>query len=371
MITVVVVIIGTTAWLLMPRPVPHPFVYPSGQTEHTTICIGGDSDFTPDNGVVGGNGTAADPYIIAGWYIKTSIQWDGRMAGIQILNANVHFIVRNCYVSKSESNRDWGIYLASCANGTLENNNCSGNEYGIFLGFSSNITISNNSCFSNQIGVVMGGGSTDNTMIDNTCSDGWYGISLASSRNTLMNNTCASNRLDGIRVQYQSGENTLRNNTCSWNGGAGIDFYASSNNIVIGNTCSSNDRCGISLYWSCDNNHVTRNEVSDNGGYAIAISSGVDNLIYGNAILDNNGATSTYNASRAQAYDDNGGNSWYVSGGIYAWGDCGNYWSDLTAPDIDGDGVVDDPYMIAGNAGAEDWYPLTYNPLYVGVISIQ
>lgn len=312
-VIVVIVIIGTTAWLIAPS-IQRPFEPPPGYTEHTTIRIGGDSDFNPDNGVVGGNGTAADPYIITGWYIRTSIIWDGAMAGIQISNANVHFTVRDCYISTSASNRDWGVYLSGCVNGTLENNNCSGNEYGIYLGFSSNITISNNNCFSNQIGIVLNAECTDNTIINNTCSNGGYGISLSSS----------------------------------------------SSNALTDNCLRSNSHSGIYLISHCIGNEIARNEVSNNGGHAIVISSGVDNLIHGNAILNNNGVTSTYNASRTQAYDDSGENSWCVSGETGAWG---NYWSDFMAPDINDDGVVDDPYMIAGNAGAEDCYPLTYNPL--------
>ena len=35
-----------------------------GYTERGIICINGDGDFTPENGVRGGNGTVEDPYII-------------------------------------------------------------------------------------------------------------------------------------------------------------------------------------------------------------------------------------------------------------------------------------------------------------------
>jgi parallel beta-helix repeat protein len=312
-IIVVIMIIGATIWLIA-RSIERPFEPPPGYAEHTTIWIGGDSDFIPDNGVVGGNGTAADPYLIAGWYIRTSVLWDGAMAGIQIMNANVHFTVRDCYVSTSASNRDWGFYLNYCANGTLENNNCSGNEYGIYLGFSSSITIGNNSCFSNQIGIVLSAECTNNTIVNNTCS----------------------------------------------NGGSGISLSSSSSNTLIDNCIRSNSHRGIYLNSHCIGNEITRNEISSNGGYSIVISSGLDNLIHGNAILHNNGVTSTYNASRTQAYDDSSENSWYVSGETDVGG---NYWSDLVAPDVNDDGVVDDSYMIAGNAGAEDCYPLTYNPL--------
>lgn len=40
-------------------------------TAHDPIVISGDSGFTPANGVTGGSGSSADPYIISGWEITT------------------------------------------------------------------------------------------------------------------------------------------------------------------------------------------------------------------------------------------------------------------------------------------------------------
>ena len=286
-ITAVIMIIGATTWLIA-RSTPNPFEPPPGYIEHTTIWIGGNSYFTSDNGVVGGDGTAADPYIIAGWCIRTSILWDGAVAGIQIANVNAHFIVRDCYISTSSSNRDWGIYLTDCVNGTLEGNNCSGNQYGMRLDFSSNIMIRNNSCFSNYCGIELSRGSTDNTVINNTCSDCWYGISLESSRNTLMNNTCISNNLHGIYVRYSSDENTLRNNTCSWNRGTGMDFHVSSSDTVSDNVCSSNGWYGISFDLWCNNSYVSGNVCNLNGEDGIRLRSSSNNTLTDNYLDSNN-----------------------------------------------------------------------------------
>jgi len=410
-IIVAVMIIGAIASLKL-RSTPHP----SEAANHSPIWIGEDSDFTPDNGVVRGNGTAADPYIIDGWDIKSSSQWDGRMAGIQIINANVHFTVRNCHSSESASNHRWGIYLVSCVNGKLENNNCSNNECGIYLDLSGNITLSNNSCFSSQLGIGFAS-CTDITIINNTCSDGGVGIDVRSSRNTLTKNTCSSNIMDGMRIESPGDNNTLENNTCCWNRGTGMAFSASSNNAVRNNTCSSNRGSGIGLFWSCNNSYVsgntcnlngedgmnlyssstntltdndfssnnqsgislsnlcngndmTWNRISNNAEHAIAISSGSDNLIFGNAIIDNNGASSTYNASRIQAYDYGTHNSWNCTY-VEIWFTSGNYWSDWTTPDVaPPQSIVDHPYVIEGSAAAKDYYPLTYNPLYIGIASV-
>jgi hypothetical protein len=41
----------------------------SASGAHEPIMILGNADFTEENGVVSGSGSAADPYIIAGWEI--------------------------------------------------------------------------------------------------------------------------------------------------------------------------------------------------------------------------------------------------------------------------------------------------------------
>src|SRR5437667_11141080 len=61
-------------------------------TLHAPIIIQSNSDFTVDNGVTGGNGTAADTYIIEGWEIASPPTY-GYL--IQYTNAHIGF----CYVS--------------------------------------------------------------------------------------------------------------------------------------------------------------------------------------------------------------------------------------------------------------------------------
>lgn len=61
---------------------------------HNPILINGTAEFLGPmhtTGVTGGSGTIGDPYIIEGWDIDAS-----GSNGIDIQNADVHFLIRNC-----------------------------------------------------------------------------------------------------------------------------------------------------------------------------------------------------------------------------------------------------------------------------------
>jgi len=129
-----------------------------------------------------------------------------------------------------------------------------------------------------------------------------------------------------------------------------VYLYSSDFNTLFNNTCSNNVN-GISLDTS-SNNTISWNQICDNSGIGMYALTGADNnMIWNNTFIDNNGGG-------VQAYDDGTDNRWNTSGTPHGYG---NYWNDLTSPDIDGDGIVDDPfdYAIGGTSGAKDYYPLT------------
>ena len=142
----------------------------------------------------------------------------------------------------------------------------------------------------------------------------------------------------GINV-YWSSYNILANNTVSKND-FGIRLYSSSYNILTGNT-TWNDFEGICLSKYSNDNTLTGNTVYGNGFYGIILSDSSYNEIYNNNFIDN--------LTQACVYGDSSENVFNLDGSV------GNYWSDHTGPDEDGDGFVDSPYVCWG--GGQDNLP--------------
>ena len=84
-------------------------------TSHSPIYIEHNGDFTEENGVIGGNGTIQNPYIIAGWDIDSLGEY---VDGIKIAGTTKYFIITNCSIHTSNTN---GIFLYGSSNGTIEN----------------------------------------------------------------------------------------------------------------------------------------------------------------------------------------------------------------------------------------------------------
>ena len=118
-------------------------------TPHSPITIMSDSQFTPENGVVGGTGTEDDPYIIANleidatgspygigvfgttayFRIENCSITGGTMAAINIWYAE-HFLgVRNCVIQESHI----GIGFTNCTDTTLEDCTLSDCMFGIWI----------------------------------------------------------------------------------------------------------------------------------------------------------------------------------------------------------------------------------------------
>lgn len=334
---------------------------PDGFTPHDPILIEDNSEFTLENGVSSGSGTAEDPFIIEKWDINASTVVPSPSfpygGGIQIRNTNAHFIIRNVWVHDGfwDSHRIDGIFLDSVTNGRIADSRMTNNEYDIFLWHSSHIEIINCSTLNYRSGCIRLSYSSYNNVSYNNITPVNTGIDLWAycHYNRIVGNEISNNNV-GVMV-YRSYYNSIANNTILGRMGyMGMEIWRSHNNEMNGNNISNNER-GIFLYshgGESYNNMFVRNVLFDNV-YGIYMRYRVeqvrDNLFYHNSLIDNTN----------QAYVE-GHNKWdngYPSGG--------NFWSDYVGVDLYGgpyqnetgsDGMGDTPYVIDGNN--TDNYPL-------------
>ncbi|GEM_PF-4576479 len=170
------------------------------------------------------------------------------------------------------------------------------------------------------------------SIYDSTLENNQYGINIITSLfNRIENTVLRGNSQNGIVIDQGSHDNIVSNNTLSRNG---ITIHRSDRNLIKNNRIFRSIGEGIGVLR---NSH--------------------ENVIYLNAFSYNNRARESYNESRIQGRDDTGNNQWSMS-------ETGNYWNDWTSPDEDGDGIVDQPYMIRGS-DAKDQFPLVKPPMEV------
>ena len=155
----------------------------------------------------------------------------------------------------------------------------------------------------------------------------FYGLMIKESRDMVVDNcTFEDNMNDGMQIINSAGAYIV-NST----------FRRNENGISIMNSS------GVEVY---------HNLFYRNRGYGIYIDgTSKGNVIHENSFMYNHYTSDHFNARFRQAADY-GENLWNLTKG--------NYWTDWTGPDDDGDGIVDNPYPLKG--GAMDYRPLTEPP---------
>jgi parallel beta-helix repeat protein len=210
-----------------------------------------------------------------------------------------------------------GIDLSERSNVTVRNINV--------IGFYNGITLDESS-----FNVISG-----NSITDNIGSIGLYRC----SNNVIVGNNITANH-NGVGVG-DSKYNRLSGNNITNNGNSGVYLSSSSDNIICGNYIANNSD-GI-FFNDSPNNTITGNIIAANKGRGIYFPSWVSPS-NNNTIYHNNFVNNTYQVSS--------------SGSMNVWdnGVEGNYWSDYTGQDLNGDGIGDTPYTI--DESNQDRYPL-------------
>ncbi len=329
---------------------------------HPPIFIASNLNFTAQNGVTGGNGTAANPYTIQGWDIDASTS-----NAIEIHNTTASFIIQNITIH-STSRVHEGIVLIHLANGQIQNSTITNNDIAIQLSFTNNILIANNTISDNLEGISLGFSTNVTVSHNNFTLNGVFifGAVVAhlDTHTITQDNTvngkplyyykdCKNLDINGVQLGQLIIANcrNVRVSNLQISGTEfGLQMTYVNDTLIANNNVSSNAIAGITLYY-CTKFNVTSNRIYGNLHGLIVFSSTLITAYHNNFI--NNGF---------QATDDRGPENHWDNG--YPSG--GNYWSNYSGLDqcsgpsqntcTGPDGIIDTPYSIDSNS--VDRYPL-------------
>jgi parallel beta-helix repeat protein len=262
-----------------PRPI-------APQTRHDPIRISGDAQFTAENGVVRGQGTPSDPYVIEDWVI---VRDTGSFAAIVLDDTTAHVRIRRVVIRSQDGLGQNGecIALRRAANVRVENASLANCFEGLFISGGSSIAVANTS-FSSIVYAAQILGGTDVVFEGNRMLDRFSGSLIVSQVTNLLvrgnsfegqgaismsgvnNGTVEQNSVavEGIGITaWDSSAIRVRNNTVTHgvsSSAIAIRIHASNGTLVEDNVITTRTGKGLSVE-SSEGLRIARNRFTSSG----------------------------------------------------------------------------------------------------------
>ena len=263
--------------------------------------------------------------------------------------------IRGSGISLAEE--DGGIFVTARADGAIiENNRLEGNLIGINLKGPDNARVRNNVVVGrrdlrvNERGNGVQVWNSPGSVVEhNDVHYGRDGIFVTTSRN----NVFRGNRLSDLRfaIHYMYADDSQVTDNLSTRNHIGFALMYSRGLLVRGNRSLGDRDRGFLLNYT-NQSDIQGNQVLGGPEKCVFIYNANINRIHGNrfqgcAIGIHFTAGSERNEIFDNAFIDNRNQVKYVGTRHIEWSSAGrgNYWSDNTAFDIDGDGIADQPYQ--------------------------
>lgn len=276
---------------------PHPPILIVGDEGPTGFVLGddpmtGEPMYRPGSGVVAGNGTEDDPYIIEGWCIRIDVGnlFTGPLArflgldGIRLQDTTAHVEVR----ANTVGGFGYGVGVDDVAPGTVtvHSNHLVRNAWAASVESSAGIEIRNNTAVFNLNGVQVVDSESTEVSDNDIRRNADVGLYLGGGDRTVVrDNRIVDNGLFGAYL-YRTDGASIVGNTLARHGFDGIRVVLSDGNEFEANDIADNEFFGLFLQLS-DDNEIVSNTISENGAAGVVVAESRGTALRNNSVLDN------------------------------------------------------------------------------------